>query len=302
MTTKFKPLLILVSGIFFMQSCGDDDKSPAADVLVTSNRQTGVFYKLDQETGDTTRIFTPTISGNTLTNLRAFVYHKGEDALFASSNSSILSQGGGDVKADNEAGIANPGGFLYKINAKTKVATMINDNEERGWAGIANWAVAQDDSLVAVGYFYDAGNSGITKFGIDGGRSSKTIEVDICCGNGMLYDKETNSMLVASASDTDDGEVAILSINSTGDITGTQIINTFNNFPQDLSATWLNMKALAVNKKGVVYGLLFHNDLGITYLVTVDLVAEEITFVKKLGDDYDSQFNALAFIPAKYAK
>ncbi len=301
MTTKLKSFIILVSGILAMQSCGDDDKSPAADVLVTANRQTGAFYKIDQKTGDTTRIFTPTISGNTLTDVRAFVYHGGEDAFFASGNASYYSNNVRD-EAGKANGIANPGGFLYKMNPSTKVTTVINNNEERGWAGIANWAVAEDDSLVGVGYFYDIGNSGIGKFGTDGGRSSTTLEVDVCCGNGMLYDMDTNTMLVASANDTDDGEVAILSINSTGEVTGTQVITTFTGFPEDLSAVWLNMKALAMNKKGVVYGLLFNNDLGYTYLVTVNLIAEEITFVKTLGDDYDNQFNALAFIPAKYAK
>lgn len=292
MRTKFKPLLILVSGIFFMQSCGDDDKSPAADVLVTSNRQTGAFYKIDQKTGDTTEIFTPTITGSTLTDVRAFVYHKGEDMFFASATSEIYESGA-------------ESGRLFKLNPKTKVATLINDNDGNGgeydvWDAINNWAVAEDDSLVAIGDFNDDGN-GIVKFGTDGGRSLKTKEVDICCGNGLLYDAKTDVLTVSSSWDTDDGEIDIVTIEG-GVITATTTITTFTGFPETVTDSWLTMKALAVNKKGVVFGLLYHYDQGRTYLVTVDMVGEEITFLAKLSDDSDSQFNTLAFIPAKYAK
>lgn len=301
MTTKFKPLLILVSGIFFMQSCGDDDKSPAADVLVTSSRQTGAFYKIDQKTGDTTKIFTPTVTGSTLTDVRAFVYHKGEDMFFASANS-YLSE---NTKVHSTAGVSNRLGFLYKMNPKTKVASVINANDGNGgeyavWDAINNWAVAEDDSLVAIGDFNGDGN-GIVKFGTDGGRSLKTKEVDICCGNGLLYDAKTDVLTVSSSWDTDDGEIDIVTIEG-GEITATTTITTFTGFPETVTDSWLTMKALAVNKKGVVFGLLYHYDEARTYLVTVDMVGEEITFMAKLGNDYDHQFNTLAFIPAKYAK
>jgi hypothetical protein len=306
MTTKFKPLLILVSGIFFMQSCGDDDKSPAADVLVTSNRQTGAFYKIDQKTGDTTKIFTPTVTGSTLTDVRAFVYHKGEDMFFASANSEAYSAGSGS-KINSTAGISLRLGFLYKMNPKTKVASVINNNDGNGgeydvWDAINNWAVAEDDSLVAIGDFNDDGN-GIVKFGTDGGRSLKTKEVDICCGNGLLYDAKTDILTVSSSWDTDDGEIDIVAIVD-GEITTTTTITTFTGFPETESITnyWLTMKAMAINSKGTIFGILYNRDEGRTYLVTVDMEGEEIKLLKKLGDDSDHQFNTLAFIPAKYAK
>lgn len=295
MNNKLKSLIIILSGVVALQSCGDDDKSPAADVLVTSHRQTGVFYSIDQKTGDTTRIFTPTITGSTLNEVRAFVYHSGEDMFYASASSSTYD---GEVET----------GYLYKVNPKTKVATIINDNDgDDGayevWDAINNWAVAEDDSLVAIGDFNGDGN-GIVKFGTDGGRSLKTKEVNICCGNGMLYDKETNILTVASSWSTGDGEIDIVTISSAGEITETTTITTFNDFPgtEDLTATWLTMKAMARYKEGVVYGILFHYNLGKSYLVTIDIDAEEINYVATLGDDYDNQFNSLAFIPAKYAK
>lgn len=301
MTTKFKLILILIAGILIMQSCGDDDKAPAADVLVTSNRQTGAFFKIDQTTGDTTRIFTPTINGGTLTDVRAFVYHKEKDMFFASANS-YLSE---NTKVHSTAGVSNRLGFLYKMNPKTKVASVINPNDGNGgeyavWDAINNWAVAEDDSLVAIGDFNGDGN-GIVKFGTDGGRSLKTTEVDICCGNGLLYDAKTDILTVSSSWDTDDGEIDIVTIEG-GEITNTTTITTFTGFTEVMSDSWLTMKAMARNKKGIVFGILYAYDFEKTYLVTVDMEAEEITLLAKLGDDYEHQFNTLAFIPAKYAK
>lgn len=292
MTKKLQPFIIILAGVVGLQSCGDDEKSPAADVLVTSHRQTGVFYKVDQTTGATTEIFTPTVSGGTLKEVRAFVYHKGENLFYASATTETF-----------EGGIET--GYLYKMNPKTKVATMINDNDGNDgdyaiWDAINNWAVAEDDSLVAIGDFNNDGN-GIVKFGIDGGRSLKTKEVDICCGNGLLYDKASDILTVSSSWDTNDGEIDIVTIEE-GEITETTTITTFNDFADDLTGSWLTMKAMAKNKKGIVYGILFHFDLRRSYLVTIDLDAEEINYITTLGVDNENQYNSLAFIPAKYAK
>jgi hypothetical protein len=295
MTNKLKALIILLAGIVALQSCGDDEKSPLADVLVTSHRQTGVFYKVDQTTGETTEIFTPTVSGGTLKEVRAFVYHPGKKLFYASATSETF---------DEEL----QSGFLYSINPKTKAATVINNNDgDAGayevWDAINNWAVAKDDSLVAIGDFNDDGN-GIVKFGTDGSRSLKTKIVNICCGNGMLYDKETNILTVASSYNSGDGEIDIVTISSAGEITATTTITTFNDFPEtdDLTTTWLTMKALAKNKDGVIYGILFPYDLKKSYLVTVDLETEEINYITTLGVDNENQYNSLAFIPGRFAE
>jgi hypothetical protein len=293
MKNKLKSFIILLFGTLALQSCGGDDEKTPADVLVTSHRQTGTFYSVDQTTGETTEIFTPTFDGGDLLEVRAFVYHPGEKLFYASATSETFAE-------ETQAG------FLYSINPKTKVAAMINDNDGNEgayaeWDAINNWAVATDDSLVAIGDFNSDGN-GIVKFGTDGGRSLKTKEVDICCGNGMLYDKATGILQVGSGEDTDDGEIDIVTISAEGVITETNTITTFNDFPDDLTITWLTLKAMAKNKKGDVYGILFHYDLGKSYLVSVDMEASEINYITTLGTDSNNQFNSLAFIPAKYAK
>lgn len=294
MKSKFTLILLAVFFAISMtfQSCGDDEVIP--DVLVTSNRSTGTFYKIDVKTGATTEIFTPTIGADPLKEIRAFVYHPKKKLFFASAAS----------YTDN--GNGSRAGFLYSINPNTKEATMINDNDGNGgayavWDAVVNWAVAKDDSLIAVGDFNSNGN-GIVKFGTDGGRSLKTKQVDFCCGLGLIYDKSDNSMLVGSGEDTNNNEIDIVSVDGTGAITTTTTIATFNGFNDDFPNSWLTMKAMVKTKGGDIYGILYNTDSGKSFFVSIDLEGEEITYISTLGSDEDSQYNSLALISASFAK
>lgn len=292
-------LLLSVAGLT-LPSCGDDDTKPA-DALITSHRQTGVFYKIDKKTGETTEIFTPTYNGGTLNEVRAFVYHPGTKHFYVSAHSETYVDG-------------VPSGLLYSIDPKTKVATLFNDNDQDNdgnadWYAINNWAVAEDDSLIGVGYFRSGGayysGSGILKFGTDGEPASKLLgELDIYEGNGLLFDKGTGIMQVGNGADAIEGEVIIskIDIDNPNVIDVNTSITTFTGFPDDLSATYLYVKAMAKDKNGTVYGILFHYDSGISYFVTIDITGKEITYLSTLGADYDNQYNSLAFIPGEYAK
>lgn len=290
---NFNPLIIVLSvALTSLQSCGDDD-TKVADVLVTSHRQTGVFYKLDKKTGEATEIFTPTYGGGTLNEVRAFVYHPGEKLFYASASTETFAE-------------ETQSGRLYSINPKTKVATLINANED-DWYAINNWAVADDDSLIGIGYFREGSvygyTPGVLKFGTDGKPAANLVGTpQICCGNGMLYAKNTEVMQVGNSWDTGDGEIDISIINSEGIITSTTTITTFTGFPDDLSTTILYLKAMAKDKQDNVYGILMQNDLRKTYLVTVDIEGEEITYLSTLGANNDNQYNSLAIIPGNFAK
>jgi hypothetical protein len=292
-----KRLILSVALLFSFSlgflSCSDDDSDP--DVLVTSHRQTGVFYKINTTTGALTQIFTPTYDGATFKEVRAFVYHPGED-LFYASRSTFLDQDDSGPRV----------GFLFSLDPDTKDATLINNNDGDGgeyavWDAIVNWAVADDDSLVSVGDFNGDGN-GVVKFGTDGGRSLKTKEVDICCGLGLLYDQESGTMLVGSGENSGNAEIIIETISEAGLITNTSTITTLTDFPDDLTDNWLTLKAMAKAKNGNVFGIVFNDDLAKSYFVSIDLEDDEITYISTLGANNENQYNMLAYIPAKYAK
>jgi hypothetical protein len=290
-SSKLLSLLLLVAVITF-ESCNDDDE--VKDVLITSHRASGKFYKLDKSTGAQTEIFTATYDGATLNEIRGFVYHPKQNLFYASINS-----------YKDQDGIQL--GHLYTIHPKTKVATRINENDGNNgaydvWDAIVNWAVASDDSLVAVGDFNSDGN-GIVKFGIDGGRSLKTAEVDFCCGLGLVYDKSTKILLVGNEPNGTE-EVRIDEITQTGTITDTYTITEFDNFPAatDLSVTDLYLKAMAKDKDGTIYGIVYNvDDTKESYFVKVDIENLTITYISTLGEDSANQYNTLAFIPGKFA-
>lgn len=249
--------------------------------LVTSSRFNGKFHRVDLATGDTTFIFNASHDGSDLVDIRAFVYHYGQKKFFASQSS-------------------NPGGYLYSIDPSSMEATMINANDGANgaavWDAVVNWAVAPDDSLIAIGDFNDDGN-GIVKFGTDGGRSLLTSEVDFCCGMGMLYDVEKGFFTIANGWNTGDQEIEIQTINSAGTLLGTSFIKDFQGFPDDLSSEWLTVKSIAKAPNGDIYGLLFAYDLKRTYFVKVDLENFTIKNVKQWTVNNSVQYNSLTFIP-----
>lgn len=265
--------------VIFTASC-KKDKDAVSYSLVTSHRTSGKFYTINPSNGNTTEIFTPTFSGSTLNDIRAFVYHPKQNLFYASVSSSV-------------------GADLYTINPANKVATKINDNDGTNgptYTAVVNWAVAADDSLIAVGDFDDDDN-GIEKFGINGGRSAGIAEADVCCGLGMLYDASTSTFKVANGWSTDEMEVLIQTITATGTVTGSVNITTFNNFPDDLSDDWVVMKGMAQNTDGNIYGVLYNSDRSKTYFVRINMTAPSIDYISTLGADNANQYNNLTLIP-----
>lgn len=297
---------IFLTGVLAVaiSSCNDDDSEPVRNVLITSNRSTGQFYQIDVTTGTTTPLFKITYNGETLYDIRGFVYHPKLQKYFASVNSY------------ENLGDGEQNGTLYSIDPATKVATQINDNDGKVnasdpnqsyeiWDAIVNWAVASDDSLVAVGDFNGNGN-GFVKFGTNGGRSLKTTTANVCCGLGMIYDAETGQAWVGN--DPNDGEVYLEQFDTqTGESLDDISLTTFEGFPDDfneISATsWMPLKGMATNSEdpaGTIYGLLFNNESASkkTYFVILDLDNSKVKYVSTLGLNVGDQYNSLTFVPS----
>lgn len=282
MKLKFLLLAVPVLALsLFIQSCGDDDE-PVKNVLITSHRGTGQFYSINLTTGVTTPIFEIAHNGTTLKDLRAFVYHPKEDKYFISE-------------------ATNSGGDLFSVDISTKSATLINDNiGDEPWDAVVNWAVDSDDSLLSIGDFNADGN-GFVKFGTNGGRSDRTTALSgVCCGFGMLYDKQTGKVTFGNSDNSDDGEVIIEYYTKEGDRQGALVLTKFNNFPQDapMETNWLNTKCLAQDGNGAIFGIIYNDGSDDSYLVKIDLNALTVTYISTLGSDNNNQFNLLAFVPA----
>lgn len=293
MTKKINLLLLVLSlvGLSVIQSCKSDDPAPVANVLIAGNRTTGKFYTVDEKTGTTKEIFTPTYDGTTLNEVRAVVFHPKKNLYYISQNSYTL---------DNNTQL----GYLYTLNPTTKVATRINQNNGVNgvvWDAIVNWAVAADDSLISVGDFNGDGN-GVVKFGTDGVRSKKTVQASICCGLGLIYDSKTNKFIVSN----DGGyknKVVISDLDAaTGALTNQRDVITFTGFPEDFSVSSnLSLKAMAQNgSTATVFGLLYNGISASrkTYFVKIDLTAKSMTYISTIGADINNQYNNLTYVPA----
>lgn len=257
--------------------------------LVTSNRTSGKFYVVNPTTGTTTEAFTPTYNSAALNEVRAFVYHPKQKLFYASVNSYVNQ---GSIQA----------GFLYSINTNTKVATRINQNNGAGgaaiWDAIVNWAVAADDSLISVGDFNGDGN-GIVKFGVNGGRSKRTIKSDICCGLGILYTASNNTFTIHNAWNDNQNMTTIQTLNgATGVLSNKITITNYQGFTEAFTSSYAYLKAMAKAKDGTIYGILFSTSSKKSYFVKVNLTGTaNITFVSTLGADNNNQYNNLTYIP-----
>jgi hypothetical protein len=250
--------------------------------LVTSHRGNGKFYTINTATGALTEAFTPTYDANALLSVRGFVYHYKKGLFYASQNT-------------------DAGGYLYSINPANKVATRINENNGANgaevWDAIVNWAVASDDSLIALGDFNDDGN-GVVKFGTDGGRSKKTAQADICCALGMIYNVTAGTFQIANGYDASEGEVIIQTLTNAGAFTGEPVtITTFTGFPNDLSLDYIYLRTMAKSNDGTIYGTLYDSESKKTFFVKVNISGAAITYVSTLGADNNNQYNSLAYIP-----
>lgn len=270
----------LVAFSFLIQSCGDDDE-PIKNVLITSHSGTGQFYSIDVTTGETTPIFEIAQDGITLEDLRAFVYHPKEDKYYVSQAAKI-------------------GGHLFSVDISTKEATLINDNNgEVVWDAVVNWAVDRDDSLISVGDFNSDGN-GFVKFGTDGGRSGRTVELsDACCGFGMLYNAQAGRVTIGNSGDSNDGEIVIENYTKQGVRQGGPILTTFVDFPEDadMETNWLNTKCLAQDGDGPIFGIIYNYGTDYTYFVRIDVDDLTVTYLATLGENKNTLYNLLAFVP-----
>lgn len=273
---KAKLILFLAIIVAVFVSCSDDDPSPKKDIMLISERFSGTVYTIDVTTGEMESLFTPMYNAEPLNALRGCVYHSGLKKLFVTQTS-------------------NEGGGLYSIDPKTLDVVQLNGNDGQDgaaiWDAVVNWTVVEADSLIGYGDFNGDGN-GLYKFGVDGGRAPNITEINsLCCGLGMIFDVDKEEIITANNNDADNMEVIFDKVSFDGTVTPMDTVRTFNGFVEDLSASWLTMKALAEHK-GDLYGLLYDSDFGITYFVKVDLTTYTITNISKLGTTANLKANA----------
>lgn len=248
-------------------------------VLVANNTNEGKFYSVNTTSGARIEVFTPTLNGEPMSGIRAFLHHPAKNLYYASVAGS---------------------GLLYSIDPFTKVATQINANDGSGghavWNEVANWLVAPDDSLLSVGDF-GADGIGLVKFGTNGTRSNSTKNVNVCCGLGLVWGADKNQVIISNGADLALGEIQLDFYTTDGRIRTRQTIRDFENFPDDISDSALFIESMAKDEDGNLFAILKDTTTGTTYFVKIFTVVGRVNYISTFSDDIGTQFSSLAFVP-----
>jgi hypothetical protein len=248
-------------------------------LLVTSHRNTGVFYSLDTLTGAKTELFTPLYNSAPIAGTRGFVYHIEKDRFYASTST-------------------DEGGTIYEIDPATNAATIINENNsgtDPEWFTVANFVVLPDDSLMGIGPLNDFDHYVLMKFGTDGKKSPRTFDMDLCCGLGMIYKNDTEELIISD--EPDNGSMRLVRSEVDGQVIDSRDIYELENFPTDISDIWLPTRSMAQDRDGKTFAIMFNNTTKESYLVRVNTSVPSVTYITTLGADANNQYNTLAFIP-----
>jgi hypothetical protein len=280
---------IVLIALLSLASCGGDDAAPSK-TLVLGSMWNGTFYSVNTQTGELTEIFTPTLGANDLTDLRAFAYNPTEKKFFAAEN-------------------YNSGANVYTIEPGTFEATLLKANDNGSgtdlWRTIPSWFIDGDGDLFAYMYdYYDGVNykTGFTKVSTSGTPTGTFMidEFDGCCGLGMVHFPKEEKILLANATNQDDGMLDLYLYDESAEIKASFSFTEFVGFTEDVDAGWWTVRSMASATGSMnddVYAVMVEYYSGNTYLVKLDLNEYTVTKITNLDAAGDYDYAPLAFVP-----
>jgi hypothetical protein len=269
--TFYFVVLSLVLPLLVMQGC-KKDKTVVNDLVVVK-RATGVMYKVNKSTGAMTEVMTLSYNSEPLTGLRGLVYDPATGKCFA--------------------GATNQGsGYFYSINLATGVATLLNDNADDNWDGIADLVIAPDGNVLSVIWSNLVDNTALVVFDkangtpgthhvlIDGGTQE-----EIWSPGALIYGSDEEHVIVG-------GNNYIFTSNLSGVVSQTTSLVKTTNIVGD--AYVMDMEKVGSTVYSIVYDRSYENQ----YLVKLNTSTGAMTEVKLLSSGAKEElYHCLALIP-----
>ncbi len=267
--------VLITSAVINFTGCSkDNSSSPVAQTLVVVKRSNGLLFSVDKTTGDLTKIGALSYNGDSLRGLRCLVYDPATDKAYA-----------GSTNDDN--------GYLYSVNLKTGVATLLNDNPDGNWDAISGILVGSGDSLITNMYSNIEGDgSALAKFSKTSGdyglhRQFNDGSSSYWSIGGMIYGTSNSNLIIG-------GQNKIFLSDLNGLVTESiPLVQTANINDPD------GVNVMAMAKDGdTVFGLLYESTEKNLYLVKVNTTAGTLTEVKLLvNGSNQTLYTCLSVIP-----
>jgi len=267
-------ITLLIAGLMFVQTgCNKDEDKPAVIKLVVVKRSTGVLYTVDKSTGNLTQIGALTYNSEPLTGLRGLVYDPDTEKCYGGATD-------------------DGGGGFYSINISTGVATLLNDDPDDDWYGIADLLMAVDGNILASLYSKMTGNSSLVIFnkatGEDGTHNSITDGDDeLETSGGLTYGSSATELILG-------GFDEIYYSSLTGLVSDTiPLIKTVN------IDKFVAVMDLEKDSDETVFAMLYEYDDDTQYLVKLNAGTGEISELSVLTTEgiKTGGYHCLAFIP-----
>ena len=259
--------MVLVVPLFFI-SCDDDSNDPkTVNVLIIVDRAGGTVSTVNTETGALTNITTFSFNSTDLTNIRSLAYNEITEMLYAGQNN-------------------NGGGQLFEIDPATKVATLINDNDDgtgtMEWYGLADIHVVANGDLKLTTWDFALDEPVITTITTAGIRTGTVQLVDP--GEGLALTMSGSNYLVGDRGQFYEVDNTGATVNTTA-LSGSfsPAITIADTYVQNF--TWID---------DVLYTLIYDDNSGNTFVATLDPTTGELT---QLSGALASRHHGLTSLP-----
>ncbi len=272
---KLNYVIAMLVGLLVIQTgCNKDKDAPKGTKLVVVKRSTGYLYTVDKTNGDLTEIGSLTINGDSLLGLRGLVYDPDTEKCYG--------------------GATNDGGRgFYSINIKTGVATLLNEDTDEDWDGIADMILASDGNILANLYSNDVGNSALVVFNKSTGDDGTHNEIndgdeEVWSTGGLTYGSSASQVIIG-------GDHEIYFASTAGLVSDTTILIGTANIDDDD----LYVMDLEKDTDGTVFAMLYETGDDTQHLVKLNTSTGEITELSVLTTGgILTGYHCLAFIPA----
>jgi len=227
-------------------------------VLVIIQRDNGQVKEVDISTGATSDLFKFSLNSTDVTDLRSFIYHPVENSFYAST-------------------VAGSGGELLKINTDTRVATIVNDNPNDTWSGMADLAVLSNNNILSTVKNIALDAQVLLPFNGDGveGTLVEFTGTTPTAGMGLVIDGNGDYWIGDYPGELHKSDAA-------GVISSTVALVADASLPSiDLTESY--PQNLAWGADNVLYGTIFDDTNNVTYIVEIDPTTGDISEIADLG-------------------